>query len=69
MANPLFNELNRGNNNNIFQMVQQFKEFSKNITNADAQAQVQNLLNTGKMTQGQYNKLQNAATMFSKFIK
>lgn len=68
MSNPLFNELNSGNNN-VFNMVKQFNEFRKNITNTDAQAQVQNLLNSGKMTQSQYNKLQNMATMFSKFIK
>lgn len=69
MSNPLFNELNGRNNNNILNMVQQFNEFRKNMTNGDAQAQVQNLLNTGRMTQSQYNKLQNAATIFSKFIR
>ena len=49
-------------------MVQQFNEF-KNSFQGDPKAEVQNLLNSGKMTQQQYNKLQNAATMFSKFLK
>lgn len=68
MANPLFNQLNNSGNNNILQMVQQFNQF-KNSFQGDAKAEVQNLLNSGKMTQEMYNKLQNTATIFSKFLK
>lgn len=51
MANPLFDMLGRG----MPPIVQQFMQFKQNFT-GDAQAQVQQLLNSGKVTQEQYNK-------------
>jgi len=68
MPNPLYTQLNGGNNNNLMQMIQKFNEFKQSFT-GDPRAEVQNLLNTGRMTQTQYNKLQNIASVFCKFLK
>lgn len=51
MANPLFNMLG----GNMPPIVQQFMQFKQSFT-GDAQAQVQQLLNSGKVTQDQYNQ-------------
>ena len=71
MSNPLFNALGGGSNpiqslmsqvnqirNNPMQFFMSRKlNVPENISN-DPQAIVQHLLNTGQMTQAQYNKLQ-----------
>lgn len=50
--NPLFQQMNNVPQNNIVQRFQQFKrQFSGN-----PQQQVQQLLNSGKVSQEQYNK-------------
>lgn len=49
MANPLFGQMN--NNNNI---IQQFMQFKQNFR-GNPQAQIQQMLNTGRITQMQYN--------------
>lgn len=56
MANSLFNSMNRnagtGGMGNIIQQFQQFR----NTFQGDPRQQVQNLLNSGKVTQEQYNR-------------
>ena len=64
MANPLFNDL-RGNrppinNNMLAQMMSEFNKF-KSSFNGDPKAEVQKLLNSGQMTQDQYNRLSQMA--------
>lgn len=54
MNNPL---------SNVFGLVQQFKEFKQNFR-GDPQQEVQNLLNSGKMTQSQFEQLQQMAMTF-----
>lgn len=66
MPNPLFEQLNQ--NNPITQMINQFNQFRQTF-NVDPKAEVQSLLNSGRMTQGQFNKLQNAANMFARYLK
>ncbi|MBO6178540.1 MAG: hypothetical protein J6M62_03650 [Selenomonadaceae bacterium] len=41
--------------------MQNFNAFAKNFKGGDPQQMVQNLLNTGKMTQAQYNQLRATA--------
>lgn len=48
MANPLFDLMGTP------PIVKQFLDFQKNFT-GDAQAQVQQMLNSGRITQSQYN--------------
>lgn len=72
--NPLFEEL--GGNVGMplpgpmgaFQnMIKKFKEFQKKFT-GDPKAEVENLLRTGKMSQQQYEQLQQAAQMFQSLL-
>lgn len=51
MANPLFQMMGGG----MPPIVQQFMKFKQTFS-GDAQAQVQELLNSGKVTQEQYNQ-------------
>lgn len=58
MSNPLFSMFGGMNvmpNNNMMNLVQQFMQFKQNF-NGDPKQQVQNLLNSGKVTQEQYNR-------------
>ena len=64
MANPLFQSLG-GNQNAANPIVQQIMRF-KNQFQGDPQQKVQELLNSGKMTQEQCNSLmQQAQTILS----
>lgn len=54
--------------NNPMQMIQQFNQFRQQFQ-GDPKQQVQNLLNSGKMTQSQFNQLQQQATQFMQMMK
>lgn len=69
MGNPFFNRFNRnqssmpgpfGNAQNLMNQFQQFKSQFQ----GDPKAQVQELLNSGKMTQEQFNQLSSMAQQF-----
>lgn len=64
--NNLFQQLGGMNNNNS--MLQQFMEFKKNFT-GDPKQIVQQMLNSGKMTQNQFNDLANRATQIQKMFR
>ncbi len=73
MGNPLFNIL--GGNNSIpgnfgmySSMIQQFNEFRKKY-NGDPKQEVQRLLNSGEMSQAQFNQLQQMATQMMGLLK
>ena len=58
MSNPLysmFGGIGAMPNNNMTNLLQQFMQFRQNF-NGDPRAQIQNLLNSGKVTQEQYNR-------------
>lgn len=65
MSNPLFEQLNNGRNSNS--MFQQFLQFKQNF-NGDPRQTVQNLLNTGQMSQQQFNQLAQQATQMQKIF-
>ncbi len=72
MSSPIFNAIggniaNMGGGNNPFRMVQEFINFA-NEFKGDPKAEVQNLLNSGKMTQEQYNQLQGMAGQFQSLL-
>ncbi len=70
MANPLFNALGGnmgGMGGGPFGMIQQFIQFANGFK-GNPQEEVQKLLNSGKMTQEQYNALQGQATQFQQLI-
>ena len=68
MANPLYNSLNGNNNNGFAQLVTRFNQF-KNSFSGDPKAEVQRLLNSGQMTQAQFNQLHAMANQFMSFMK
>jgi len=67
MPNPLFNALGgmpmMGGMGNLPKMVQMFNSF-RNGFNGNPQQLVQEMLNTGRMSQDQFNQLSQAATQF-----
>ena len=52
MSNQLFNQYGPSNNNS---MMQRFAEFRKNFT-GNPQERIQQMLNSGQITQAQYNQ-------------
>lgn len=58
--NPLYNMMNQNNPYNNF--MKQFNDFRKTV-NGNPQEQIQQLLNSGKITQAQYNQAVQKANM------
>lgn len=56
MSNPLFNQFNNSN------IIQQFNQFKQNF-HGNPQEQVQQLLNSGKVSQAQYDQAVQKARM------
>ncbi len=70
MSNPLFAALGgntAGMGGGPFRMVQQFIQFANGFK-GNPQEEVQRLLNSGQMTQEQYNALQGPATQFQQLL-
>lgn len=71
MSNTLFNSLGgnkmSGPFGNMQNMIQQLNQF-RNGFNGNAKEQVQQLLNSGKMTQEQYNQLSQMATQIQNML-
>lgn len=62
MSNPLFNVLGNGKNNNgAANMIQQFQQFKKQMQGVNPQEEVQKLLQSGKISQDQLNRVQQMA--------
>ena len=56
MANPIFNEIgNKQANNGIFQFINEVKNFQKTF-NGNPKQEVQKMLNSGVMSQAQFNQ-------------
>lgn len=62
MSNPLFNQY--GNQNG---MMQRFLEFKNNFR-GDPRQQIQQMLNSGKITQEQYNQAVQMANQFRNML-
>ena len=65
MASPIFSLMGNSNNTN---MIKKFMEFKRTFQ-GDPKQEVQNLLNSGRMTQEQYNQLSNMASNFQQLFK
>jgi hypothetical protein len=63
--NPLYNQMNRTNGNDF---ITRFNQFRQTI-NGDPRTQVQNLLNSGRVSQEQYNMAVQQANQLMKLIK
>lgn len=69
MANPLFGTF--GNNNQFGNLIQQAQEFKRQFTNINPRAEVERLLNSGQMSQAEFNHYsqiaQQVAQMMGKY--
>lgn len=71
--NPLYQQMvmaNQTNNttNNLAELVQRFQQFKQSF-NGDPKQQVQQLLNSGKVSQEQYNNAVQMANMLQNVLK
>ena len=66
MNNPFFGAL--GGGNGFFQMMQQFQQFKANFQ-GDPKAEVEKLLQSGKLNQQQLNQLQQMAKQFQSLMQ
>ena len=62
--NPLYNQFKGKNNNNFIQQFNQFRQTFK----GDPKQQVQNLLNSGRVSQEQYNEAVQMAQQFQNLL-
>lgn len=61
--NPLYQQMNNGSN----QLLTKFQQFKQSFT-GNPQQQVQQLLNSGKVSQEQYNQAVQMAQQFQQFL-
>jgi hypothetical protein len=66
MANPLFNTF--GNNNQFGNLIQQAQEFKRKFTNINPRAEVERLLNSGEMSQQQFNEYSQIAQQVAQMM-
>lgn len=65
MANSLFNQL--GNMNQYADLIRQFNQFKKTFS-GDPRQQVQMMLDSGRITQQQYNEAVQKAQAFAQIL-
>lgn len=63
--NPLYQQMGQQPTNNIIQRFQQFQQMFR----GDPRQQVQNLLNSGKVSQQQYNQAVQMANQLQRMMK
>lgn len=63
--NPLYNQLNNNGSNSFMSRFQQFR----NSFNGDPKQMIQNMLNSGKITQAQYNNAVQVAQRLQSLLK
>ena len=68
MANPLYNLFGNSQYGNMNGLIQQFQQF-KNSFKGDPKQQVQQMLNSGRITQDDYNKAVQMANTFQRMLK
>ena len=68
MPNPLYTMMNGPGQGNMPDMFQRFAQF-RNTFQGDARSQVQGLLNSGRITQAQYNQAVQIANQLSRMIR
>lgn len=66
MGNPLFNQFG-GQNNNFAQLINQIQEFKRTFTGNPKQ-EVEKLLQSGQMSQQQFNQLSQIANQILSFL-
>ena len=79
MSNPMLDMLSRGSQNHCagsgnmsggpMQMMQQFAQFRRMMQGRNPQQMVQNLLQSGQMTQAQFEQLKQQANELQKILR
>lgn len=68
MNNPLYQMLGNKTQNNVPDFMSRFQQF-RNSFSGDPKQMVQNMLNSGKVTQAQYNQAVNLVNQMINLIK
>ena len=66
MSNPLFNTF--GNNNQFGNLIQQAQAFKRQFANINPRAEVERLLNSGQMSQQQFNEYSQIAQQVAQMM-
>lgn len=66
MANPLFDTF--GNNNQFENLIQQAQEFKRQFANINPRAEVERLLQSGAMSQQDFNRYSQIAQQVAQFM-
>lgn len=71
MPNPMMQMLQRSSRrpNNPLAMLGEFRKFARGVTPQQAQQEVERLLQSGQMSQAQFQQLQGQAKEFAQFLK
>lgn len=71
MPNPMMQMLQRSSRrpNNPLAMLGEFRKFARGVTPQLAQQEVERLLQSGQMSQAQFQQLQEQAKEFMQFLK
>lgn len=73
MRNPMMQYLKNAQRptmtNNPLQMISEFRKFAQGITPQGAKAEVEKLLQSGQISQQQFEQLKQQAESFAKFLK
>lgn len=66
MANPLFSTF--GNNNQFGDLIKQAQDFKRQFANINPRAEVERLLNSGQMSQAEFNHYSQIAQQVSQMM-
>lgn len=71
MPNPMMQMLQKSSRrpNNPLAMLGEFRKFARGVTPQQAQQEVERLLQSGQMSQAQFQQLQEQAKEFVQFLK
>ena len=69
MSNPLFNVLNGNQQNAPNNMVEQFKQFRKEMSGKNPNEEINKLLRSGQISQHQLNEAQRMAQQFQMMLQ
>lgn len=71
MPNPMMQMLQKSSRrpNNPLAMLEEFRKFARGVTPQQAQQEVERLLQSGQMSQAQFQQLQEQAKEFAQFLK
>lgn len=67
MANPLYSDFGKVNNNNFSALVQQVQQIKKTFS-GNPKEEVQKLLNSGQLSQQQFNQFAQIANQIMAFM-